>query len=48
MEVAKGEDKTAAQAIREQGIRENAYYRWRRQYGSMDEDEVKRLEERWR
>ena len=45
VEVAKGEDKTAAQAIREQGISENTYYRWRRQYGSMDKDEVKRLRE---
>ena len=43
VEVAKGEDKTAAQAISEQGISENTYYRWRRQYGSMDKDEVKRL-----
>ena len=40
VEVAKGEDKTAAQAISE-----NTYYRWRRQYGSMDKDEVKRLRE---
>ena len=45
VEVAKGEDKTAAQAISEQGISENTYYRWRRQYGSMDKDEVKRLKE---
>tara|TARA_B100002003_G_scaffold218008_1_gene218666 strand:+ start:144 stop:434 length:291 start_codon:yes stop_codon:yes gene_type:complete len=45
VEVAKGEDKTAAQAISEQGISENTYYRWRRQYGSMDKDEVKRLRE---
>ena len=45
VEVAKGEDKTAAQAISEQGISENTYYRWRRQYGEMDKDEVKRLKE---
>ena len=45
VEVAKGEDKTAAQAISEQGISENTYYRWRRQYGEMDKDEVKRLRE---
>mgnify|MGYP000754757637 CR=1 FL=1 len=40
VEVAKGEDKTAAQAISE-----NTYYRWRRQYGEMDRDEVKRFRE---
>lgn len=40
VEVAKGEDRTAAQAISE-----NTYYRWKRQYGSMDKDEVKRLKE---
>ena len=45
VEVAKGEDKTAAQAISEQGISENTYYRWKRQYGEMDKDEVKRLRE---
>ena len=45
VEVAKGEDKTAAQAISEQGISENTYYRWRRQYSEMDKDEVKRLRE---
>lgn len=45
VEVVKGEDKTAAQAISEQGISENTYYRWRRQYGEMDKDEVKRLRE---
>ena len=36
VEVAKGGDKI---------ISENTYYRWRRQYGEMDKDEVKRLRE---
>ena len=45
VEVAQGEGKILKEAIIEHGITEQTYYRWRRQYGAMQTDDVKRLKE---
>jgi len=36
---------TMVQAIRKQGITEQTYYRWRREYGGLRLDQAKRLKE---
>lgn len=43
VEVAQGQGKTIKEAVIDHGITEQTYYRWRRQYGSMDTNDVKRL-----
>ena len=40
-----GQGKTAAEAVKAQGITENTYYKWRKEYGGMDVSEAKRLKE---
>lgn len=35
--------KTAVEAIRQTGVSEQTYYRWRREYGGMEVDQLKRL-----
>jgi len=45
MEVSLATGLTVAQAIEDHGVTENTYYRWKRQYGAMDTDEVRRLRE---
>lgn len=45
MERAVGEGRTAAEAIKEHEVTEQTYYRWRRQYGQMPVDDVKRLKD---
>jgi putative transposase len=40
-----GEGKTIPEAVKELGISEQTYHRWRNQYGGMKADEVKRLKE---
>lgn len=37
------EGHTIGEAAREVGISEPTYYRWRRQYGTMSQDEARRL-----
>ncbi len=39
------EGKTAAEAVRELGISEQTYYRWRKQYGGMEVSQARRLKE---
>ncbi len=41
--VAKGN--SAEQAARQEGISEQTYYRWRREYGGLRVDQAKRLKE---
>lgn len=36
---------TVAEAVKKLGITEQTYYRWKKQYGGMDRDHVKRLKE---
>ena len=40
-----GEGKTIPEAVKELGISENTYHRWRNQYGGMKADDAKRLKE---
>jgi len=45
VEAARAEGQTIAEAVRGIGVTENTYYRWKREYGSMDRDQVKRLKD---
>ncbi len=43
VEAAHTEGKTVKEAVLEQGISQPTYYKWKKTYGSMDVNEVKRL-----
>jgi len=43
IEVLCGQGKTLQEATRQAEITEQTYYRWRKEYGSMDTSEAKRL-----
>ena len=45
VDVLVSQGKTAAEAIRPIGVTEVTYYRWRREYGGLQQDQVKRLKE---
>ena len=45
VEVLCGQGKTVTAAVKEQGITENTYYKWRKEYGSMGQSEIHRLKE---
>ena len=45
VEALTAQGSTAAEAVKQIGVTEQTYYRWRRQYGSMDKDQLKRLKE---
>jgi len=45
IEVHTSRGKTVAEAVKQQGVAEQTYYRWRREYGGMDKSEVRRLKE---
>jgi len=45
VEVLCGQGKTVAQAVRECGIVEVTYYKWRKEYGGMTTSDAKRLKE---
>ena len=45
VELLCGQGKKASEAVRQVGITENTYYRWRRQYGGMNTTDAKRLKE---
>ena len=44
-EVALSQRSTVAQASRKIGVTEQTYYRWRREYGGMRIEQVKRLKD---
>ena len=44
-EIRTSEGKTIAEVVRELGISEQTYYRWRREYGGMEVDQARRLKE---
>ena len=44
-EVLHGQGMSMAGAIRQLGISEVAYYRWRKEYGGMSGDQLRRLKE---
>ena len=45
VEVLQGQGMTIAGAVRQSGTTEQTYYRWRKQYGGMNRDQLKRLKE---
>ena len=45
IEVLNGQGIPIAQAVREVGTTEQTYYRWRKQYGGMNRNQLKRLKE---
>jgi putative transposase len=45
VEVLQGQGMTIAEAVRQIGVTEQTYYRWRKQYGGMNRKQLKRLKE---
>jgi len=45
VELACNQGKSVAEAIRQIGVTEQRYYRWRRNYGGMSTSEAKRFKE---
>ena len=45
VEVLQGQGMSVADAVRQIGVTQQTYYRWRRQYGGMNRDQLKRLKE---
>lgn len=44
-EVLQSQGKTVAEAVRQIGISDMTYYKWRKEYGGLRVDQVKRLKE---
>jgi len=45
VEVLQGQGLTIAEAVRQIGVTQQTYYRWRKQYGGMNRKQLKRLKE---
>ncbi len=45
IEVLQGQGMGIAEAVRQIGVTQQTYYRWRKQYGGMSRDQLKRLKE---
>jgi putative transposase len=45
MEILISQGKTAGEACRQLGVTEQTFYRWRREYGGMEVEQVRRLKE---
>ena len=45
VEVAQGKGKTIPLAVKQIGVTEQTFYRWRKEYGGMRVDQAKRLKE---
>lgn len=45
VEVLQGQGMTIAEAVRQIGVTEQTYYRWRKQYSGMNREQLKRLKE---
>jgi len=45
VEVLQGQGMSIADAVRQIGTTEQTFYRWRKQYGGMSRDQLKRLKE---
>ncbi len=43
VEVAVAGGKSVGQAVREIGVTDHTYYRWRREYGGLNHDQARRL-----
>ena len=44
-EIRISEGKTVAEVVRELGVSEQTYYRWRKEYGGMEIEQLRRLKE---
>ena len=45
VEVLQGQSMTIAEAVRQIGVTEQTYYRWRKQYSGMNREQLRRLKE---
>ena len=45
IEVLQGQGMTIADAVRQIGITQQTYYRWRKQYAGMNREQLKRLKD---
>ena len=45
VEVLQGQGSSVQEAVRQIGVTVQTYYRWRKQYGGMTRDQLKRLKE---
>ena len=45
IELLCNQGKTITEAVRQEGITEQTYYRWRKEYGGMNTSEARRLKE---
>ncbi|SDX61582.1 transposase, partial [Roseicitreum antarcticum] len=45
VEVLQGQGRSIADAVRQIGVTQPTYYRWRKEYGGMSRDQLKRLKE---
>lgn len=45
VEVLQGQGRSTAEAVRQIGVTVQTYYRWRKEYGGMSRDQLKRLKE---
>jgi putative transposase len=44
-EVLLSQEQTVAQVVRQLGVSEQTYYRWRKEYGGLDRSQAQRLKE---
>jgi transposase-like protein len=45
VEVLQGQGNSIADAVRQIGVTQPTYYRWRKEYGGMSRDQLRRLKE---
>ena len=45
VDVLQGQCQSIADAVRQIGVTQQTYYRWRKQYGGMGRDQLRRLKE---
>ena len=45
VEVLQGQGSSVADAVRQIGVTQQTYYRWRKEYGGMSRDQLKRLKQ---
>ncbi len=45
VEVLQGQGMGIAEAVRQIGVTQQTYYRWRKEYGGMSRDQLKRLKQ---
>lgn len=43
VEILQGQGRSIADAVRQIGVTQNTYYRWRKEYGGMSREQLKRL-----